>query len=190
MLYDEMQEDVKRWTAATFADHELTVLSRPTEEFPHAPEVCRCAKPGTGVYSFVVSASPGVICVWGDIGEWVIRHSGGAGWAWLRGAVDSPSYLAQKIRAGEKDQFISAEARQLLREWEDDPENSPYSRQTLEQALSDFEFWDGSEYVWHQVWSDLGEEEPHCCRYPTSGVLWLIEAFKTLLRLYPQVTGV
>ena len=66
------------------AEHVLCVLRK---------DEWRCAKPGTGIYSFVVLLRPGVVAMWGDLGEYVLRHSGEDSLVWLRRAVTDPGYL-------------------------------------------------------------------------------------------------
>jgi hypothetical protein len=56
----------------------------------------RCGRPGDSMYSFRVIALPGVVIIYGDLGERIYRHAGHNSLEWLRGAVQSPEYLLGK----------------------------------------------------------------------------------------------
>ncbi len=102
---------IERLAAESFKDHVLTKRDDGT---------WRCAKPGTGIYSFNVFAAPGVVFVWGDIGEFAFRHSDANGLAWWLYA-GSRDYFLEKLRAcddGAKKEFMFGDAMAHLLECE------------------------------------------------------------------------
>lgn len=56
----------------------------------------RCAKPGTGTYSFNVDLRPGWLFIHGDIGFMVFTRERDM-LPWVRGAIDDPHYMAGKV---------------------------------------------------------------------------------------------
>lgn len=113
--FKEVEATIKRLAAESFKDHVLKDVG---------PGEFYLGKPGTSCYSFRLLFRPGMVCVWGDLGEWVLRHADRNSVGWFRGATDSPDYLLSKVQAGEKEEFYPADALAHLREYaeaEEDP---------------------------------------------------------------------
>lgn len=178
--FADVRKDIATFAARDFADHALTV---------EGPNEWRCGKAGTVIMSFRILCRPGMVVVWGDLGEWVLRPSGRGTVAWLRGAVDSPDYLLSKIAAGKKERFYVAEAEKLLA----DPETAEYwgegvvakVRESLESRWGD----EMTRDEWYQAWSDAGADEPPGADYPCEAALWLVEMLRKFVALEEEVPG-
>src|SRR6267378_1809817 len=86
---EKTRKDVARWAVDAFNYHSLTQVSE---------ERWRVQTPGTWSSGFFVILAPGVIIVYGDIGEGIFCHSDHDSLAWLRRAVQSPDYLLSKLK--------------------------------------------------------------------------------------------
>jgi hypothetical protein len=80
---------------SAFERHELAEVG---------PQEWHCGRPKSGTYCFRVILRPGMVVIYGDVGEGIFR-GGEAGdtLAWLRDAVDSPSYLLGKLRPAQRE---------------------------------------------------------------------------------------
>ena len=86
----ETRASIAEMAKESFARHELTVK---------ADREWLCKRPGEWAYSFFVIARPGVLIVYGDLGEYVLRMHNEDPITWLDGAVGSPAYLFGKVAA-------------------------------------------------------------------------------------------
>lgn len=194
-LYEDVKKDVIKYAVEDFADHQIVIIGAPTKEYPDNPTIIKCSKPGTVIHSFTVVLASRVICVWGDIGDWIIYHNNTDPFKWVSGAIDSPSYLIGKIVAGEKEEFYPDEAIELLNRWlsDDCPAGEcPYERETVESVYNQIETppYELSEEKWVSAWIDEGDDDPPNCNYPTEGAMLLVEALKCLVRLIPKLDNV
>lgn len=116
---------LRRSAEFDFAKHVLT---------ERGPGEWHCAAPGTGIGSFNIIVRPGVVLIWGDIGEGVYR-GGEAGdmLGWLRGAVRSPDYLTEKLRT-KKREFYPGDALAYARERAAEEGESAKWREVLADA--------------------------------------------------------
>ena len=78
---------------------------------------------GSSNYAFSIFFAPGMVAVWGDLGEFVIRHFDGDSLGWLLRATkdgEYPDYLLGKIQAlhGDQEELHYAEAMAHLAELE------------------------------------------------------------------------
>lgn len=93
-----------------FADHELT----PSKETPGA---WRCGVAGSSLYWFSVLVSPGYAFIFGDIGDFVLRHSDPSGLHWLLTAGSRDYVLGKVSASGEpKREFMLGDALDTLDE--------------------------------------------------------------------------
>lgn len=185
-LYSIDRADIERFAVESFANHRIEQWCGPNDSNPKTPHVFRCSSPGTNSYSFTVVLSPGTICVWGDLGEWILRHSDHDSYSWLTGAVNSPQYMISKIRAGEGNVFNPDEAIRMLNSWKEDEKSCPYPDWVMREVCNYLEDMDGmSEDIWHLAWREAGADEVNPCLFPSCGALWLIQAMKCFIRLYP-----
>lgn len=172
--FADVQKDIARFAAEAFVDHVLTV---------EGPNEWRCGKAGTVIMSFRILCRTGMVAVWGDLGEWVLRHGDKDSVRWLRGAVRSPDYLLEKVKAGEKERFYVADAEKLLA----DPETDEYwgegvvakVRESLESRWGD----EMTRDEWYEAWSDAGADEPPGADYPREAALWLVEMLRKFVEL-------
>lgn len=172
--FADVQKDIARHAAGEFADHVLTV---------EGPSEWRCGKPGTGIMAFRVLCRPGMVAIWGDLGEWVLRVSDRNPVPWIRGAVRSPDYLLEKVQAGEKLCFYPSDALALL----DDPDTAEtWGADIVERVREELGSMWGEESTrdeWYMAWSSAGADEPPDCDYPSRGALWLVEMLRKFVDL-------
>lgn len=172
--FADVQKDIARFAAEGFVDHVLTV---------EGPSEWRCGKPGTGIMAFRVLCRPGMIAVWGDLGEWVLRVSDRNPVPWIRGAVRSPGYLLEKVKAGERKRFYPADAMALL----DDPDTAEsYGADVVEKVREELGSMWGDEATaaeWYMAWSNAGADEPPDCEDMCEAALWLVEMLRKFVDL-------
>lgn len=172
--FADVQKGIAQHAAEEFADHVLTV---------EGPSEWRCGKPGTGIMAFRVLCRPGMVAIWGDLGEWVLRVSDRNPVPWIRGAVRSPDYLLSKVKAGERLSFYPADARALL----DDPETAAsWGAEVVEKVREELGSTWGDEATqeeWYVAWSNAGADETPDCEYPTIHALWLVEMLRKFVDL-------
>lgn len=146
----------------------------------------RCGRPKSGFYSFHVIVRPGMVCIYGDIGEGIFRGGEPSDMlGWLRGAVESLDYLASKLQPQRKEFYPGdafAFAREMLADNEarDDERYAKQWRTIIEEAedlqedgMLDGRAWGGLVYE-HAPGSDAFDVGTDYA----SDTLWLIEALR------------
>lgn len=88
---DRYAKMIDEMAVKAFAEHEIEVKLE-QGLYRHY----RCAKPGTGIYHFHVVTFPGRILVCGDIGDMCWERVPDM-FTWAPGALDSISYLEEKV---------------------------------------------------------------------------------------------
>ncbi|HWQ10117.1 MAG TPA: hypothetical protein VN436_13445 [Holophaga sp.] len=170
--YAQAQKVITELAARDFTKHVLTV---------EGPGEWRCGEPDTVIMSFRILCRPGMVVVWGDLGEWVLRHSDRDSLGWLRGAVRSPDYVLQKVKAGERLRFYAADAMASL----DDPETiESWGADVVEkirEALPVVE--DLTQERWLDACYNAPLDDPPREEYPTESALWLIELLRKFVAL-------
>ena len=172
--FADVQKDIARFASEAFANHALTV---------EGPNEWRCGAPGTGIMAFRVLCRPGMVAVWGDLGEWILRVSDKEPLHWLPGAVRSPDYLLSKVQAGKKLRFYPANASALL----DDPETAEsWGEDVVTEVREELGSTWGDEATrdeWYRAWSNAGADEAPDGDYPCEAALWLIEMLRKFVEL-------
>lgn len=170
--YAEVAASIKGMAAEAFVGHALT---------SEGPGEWRFGRPGTVIYSSRVLFRPGTIIVWGDLGEWVLRHGNKDSLGWLRGAVQSPDYLLEKVRAGKRERFYPADAAKLLK----DPETEEsWGAARVARVREELNGWRGGDFTeedWAREWYEAGADEVPNVRYPCESALWLIELLRAFV---------
>lgn len=172
--YAATVECIKRLAAESFTTHELT---------QEGPQEWRCGRKGTSAYSFRILFRPGMIAVWGDLGEWILRHSDRESLAWLRGAVRSPDYMLEKVQAGEKERFYPADALAWLASSE---AVEMYGTDLVSAARKALDFDDGfslTAETWATACFEAGMDDPPRFMYPCERALWLVELLRKFVSL-------
>lgn len=178
----------------------------------------RCGNPnGSSIYEFYLRFEPGAVLVWGDLGEFVLRHSDGGGrrafdgdsksLLWFCTASD-PSYLLGKVRAcdGGKKLFCYGDAMKWLAEQETEANNDrdeegnltesaqkmlddvKHVREELEDAEHEYA---GEQWrVWVEAWNDRGDWDPPTCLAWEPGLVWLWEARQCFVQKLGTFLGV
>jgi hypothetical protein len=161
----------------------------------------RCGnKDGSSIYEFRVRFDVGMVVVWGDLGEFVLRHSDDKSLAWFV-TVGARDYLLGKVRAcdGGKKRFCYGDAiahlDQMVTEAEndrdEDGELTPTAKATMldvehvraEMAGVEHDNSDEQYRAWCEAWDDLGDWDPPSCAAWEPHMLWLWEMrekFRTL----------
>lgn len=188
----------------SFANHRL---SRGSVEGMYT-----CRNPDSIFYSFAAWFGPGVVLIWGDVGEFVLRGGDGPSsddsLKWFL-SIDSVDYLGKKLKAleGVKRRFCLGDALAVLDDMEREAGNelgpdSVVTEDGVEREVSDaLRLRDDVAHVrtemrdvendsaevqearWHQAWNERDDWDPPQCRGWTTDVMWLHECQKTMRRL-------
>lgn len=161
------QDEISNLAASAFAGHFLE--SRGENEW-------RCSKPGTGIYAFNVIVRPGLVVFFGDVGDWILRHSDQDSLGWLRGAVKSPDYLLEKVK-NSKEHFYAADALAWLKEQEEPV--------LLEQLNTQHIHGELSPHSWGEALIEAGFDSD-CCSIGVDHapqMFWLVESLKKFVSL-------
>lgn len=176
--YAEVRKDIATFAARDFAQHVLAV---------EGPNEWRCGKAGTVISSFRILCRPGMVAVWGDMGEWILRHSDKDSLGWLRGAVRSPGYLLSKVKAGEHLRFYAADAMASL----DDPETvESWGADVIEKIREALPVIDElTQEKWLDACYSAPLDDPPIEEYPTESAIWLVELLRKFVALEAEVPG-
>lgn len=167
-----------------------------------------CRSSSSGNYWFGLYAAPGMIVLWGDIGECVLRHSDHDSLGWLAGAagrVAYPDYCLGKIAAldGAKREFFPGDARsyikERLRETVDevgDVDERDRQRWTavalaFRGALDAHDgTWSEQEArtAWYHACCENRVDDPPTCDGWSSSALWAWHALVNFVRLHQAPT--
>ena len=139
-----------------------------------------CKKPGSSSYWFGVSLGPGLVCLWGDTDELLLRPHEHHTYGWATD-IRPESYdyvLSKSCPNQELKRFDPDDARAWLKELEDrakeyleDGEEAGAAAElTYVKAVRDD--WDGeTEHSWHAAQYENGCDESISCRSFTRGTL-------------------
>lgn len=110
--YRGYQEDIAETARQEFCHHVLV---------PEGTGRWLCRRPGTGIFSFRVVASPGTVIIHGDIGDNIAVCYDRDPIPWLRGAAKSeyPDYFLSKLRF-RREVFFMGDALEYLAELDQD----------------------------------------------------------------------
>jgi len=173
--YAETKSTVERLAADAFARHVLT---------QEGPGEWRCGREGTVIHSSRVLLRPGMVAVWGDLGEWILRHGDRDSLGWLRGAVKSPDYLLEKVRAGKRSEFYPDDALAWLRS---DEAVEAYGKDRVakaREALEDFDSGPFSQDRWFDAcYGAACMDDPPRFEYPCASALWLVALLRKFVAL-------
>lgn len=174
----------------TFAVTQKTIAELAAKDYaehivePQGLGEWRFRKPGTSIMWSAIIVRPWYVIVYGDVGEWILRHSERDSLAWLRGAVRSRDYLLEKVKAGDTERFYPADAMEELRPTgKEDDAHDDALRAKVKAELDPFMWNDEpTEYEWGRAWAEAGGDDPPRCRYASEGGLWLWETLKAFIR--------
>ena len=172
--YTDTKATVRRLAVELFADHAL--IKEGAREW-------RCGRKGTVVYSARILFRPGMIAVWGDLGEWILRHGDSDSIGWLRGAISSPDYLLSKVQAGEKERFYPDDALAWLRS--EDAVHT-YGRQKIEVARESLDLYEPFSLTieqWLRACYEAEMDDPPRFEKPCESALWLVELLRKFVAL-------
>ena len=180
-----------RATIAELAKKSLAghVISPEQEEGP--VRMWLCHKPGTGMYHYRVVAAPGMLLVYGDIGDHMLQNHDKDLVPWLKDAIKSPDYLISKFVRRPRE-FFPDEATHLLNELIKEAEEYNYD---VEEAV-DFRHkvldnWneendDGHEFG-KAFYEAGGDPELIDRTYDyDSSVYWTVECLKKFVELHNE----
>lgn len=87
----QLLADAEVMAAQAFRDHQVEVrLSNGVYR------VFRCGRPGSSICAFWVATTPGMLFVYGDVGELVVSRTYDM-LAWAKSAIRDPNYFAEKV---------------------------------------------------------------------------------------------
>lgn len=199
----ERARDV-RTTIAELAEKAFAAFELKLDE---VSGVWSCRHPHHGCHSFKLFFQPGLVVMWGDIGEYMWRHSDGdsLGWYLAQGGKggDYPDYFLGKLRAcdsaikefyvGDAFAYIDERLAEEEAETQDDIEGTDVNlagavsrwsalrtkfREYLDEQLN------AEETCWYLAWTDAGFDDPPSCMGWTGSALWAWHAARTFARLH------
>lgn len=146
----------------------------------------RCHEPGRRRHSFCLLTRPGVIVMWGDIGEyvWRVPSSDALGWCLAQGRAegDHPDYFLSKLSAarGPTKTFYSGDALSYAEERiADGDERWKEVRSAFVTLRKEYP----EETSWAMACRAQGIADPPSCAGWTSTALWSWYAIRTFARL-------
>lgn len=137
-----------------------------------------CGKPNSGSYHFRVISAPGAIILYGDVGDKIIMAAERDMIPWLKGAVNSPSYLISKISGhnDNKNVFLVGEAEKFL---EEEPEIKAKLEDELHYGLLD----DGHHFCREAFEAGADPESFSSLWDYDSDIYWTVECLKKFVEL-------
>lgn len=189
----EGREAIARMAQESFAAH--VIEARDTNRW-------RCAKPGTSTYSFNVILVPGLVVVYGDVGDAMLRTSyrdAAEIVAWLKGG--HWDYLCGKLMFKEAfREFYPDDAVDWVRDYvkscDEQGWGSEKSKRQWKRFLTDVERYrehgDLNEYEWHGLVNEMGlDVDAHGVGTGlSSGAFWTVECLHKFVELYEQSSRV
>lgn len=178
------RETVKEIAAKSLASHVLT-----PEQESGPVRMWLCHRPGSGAYHYRVVAAPGMLTIYGDIGDQIIQNYDRDMVEWLLKAMDSPEYVMDKFTFKEKT-FFPQEARSLLDEMVaescdevDRQENEEFRNRVLDEWDSEFDD-NGHEFAkaFYEAGGDM--EMLSITVDHSSGMYWTIACLEKFVELY------
>lgn len=190
--------------STSMADHVLTKTRETTWSI---------GRPGSSVRRVYFHFDNGVVCVWGDHGEFVLRCSDRDSFAWLvRGSNTDGycDYVLGKVCASDdaRREFMLDDARAFLDHWKaetealastdpdapDDDETIAARNKILEQIEGVSESLDAvlDEYpeiqsrAWLEALYDINYDDPPACDGWSAAMLWLWQSIIVFVRLWHQ----
>jgi hypothetical protein len=180
---EEHAQLINELASKSLADHVLT----------HVDGRWTCARADrSSMYSFNLRFEPGMVVIWGDLGEFVLRHSDSDSIAWFVTA-GSRDYVLGKVVAcdGSKRRFCYGDAiahlDQMVKEAEndrdEDGELTDVAKATIvdvehvrgEMAGVEHDCSDEQHRVWCDAWGEVGDWDPPQCATWEPGLCWLWE---------------
>lgn len=164
--------DIKARADKDFAAHRLTV-----EQGDGPARMFRCARPGTGIYSFRVVFGPGFVVVTGDIGDRILNCSDRDTLAWARGSRLDLDYVCGKMTEKPRE-FIGGMA-------------DEYLEQLAAEGYADLAarvrgLWrdDDSADAWLSACYEANVDDPPPCTDHEFESQWIAHALRRFCELY------
>ncbi len=177
----ECKATIAMLAAESFKDHVL-------ESEGEGRWVCR--NPKTWAHGFRLIAGPGVIVVVGDSTDAILRPSDKDAVGWLRGAVDSPDYVLEKLSGDIREAyeaFYVGDAKLIVDELREQYKGAKgdvvEELDEMAEGLADgWEHQELSLAMYESHISDGWEHVSAACGFSPSA-FWLVEELKTFVRL-------
>jgi hypothetical protein len=175
---DKCAENVRRLAVDSFANHQV-INERDGEWL--------CRKPGRSEYWFKVIARPGVLIVFGDIGDWILWMSDKDPIRWAAAAARSPGYFFEKLHAAPldgRDEFYPADLRAWLRDRLAGCREDSAGAEHCQRALDELDEREShNDYLTRnmamEVMSECGFDDVyHLGVAPSARSYWLLEAMR------------
>jgi hypothetical protein len=137
-----------------FKDH---IIIPEQENGPIRMWLCQNKNKSNDLHFRVVSG-PGLLAVYGDIGQGMLRIYGSDTVSWIRGAKNSIDYVIEKMVNVQK-VFMPGEALALINDADADDEEEQKFLNTVNKEWSEYIREDyGSEFAFIEAWSNAGGE--------------------------------
>jgi len=171
------REQIRGFADKSFADHQLTKVSDGT-----IPQMFRCGKPGTGMYSFTVTFIPGNVIVTGDLSGLILCCYDKDSLSWLMKAHNDLDYMLGKAENKERE-FVEYEAEQCVQEWI----KEGYLTEEKAAEIRDYKHQDDAldpGVNWLRACCDADIDDPPHCDDWSSQMLWQAYALQKFVELY------
>lgn len=168
-----------------FAEHRLT-----PEQTEGPVRMWHCGRKGTGMYSYRIVAGPGMLLVYGDVGDYMLQAHDRDLIPWLLGAIKSEDYVIGKM-VHKHEVFLEDEASNLLDRLieeacddEDREEMEKLAKYVRDNWNKDYD--DGHEFA--KTFYEGGGEPSLICHTMDheSSVYWTMECLKKFVELYNE----
>lgn len=164
-----------------FKDHKLTIIEMYHPETKRGEY--RWGKPNSRNYEIYLIFRPNTIIMYGDIGTYVFKQDG-INLAWLRGSINSPSYLLSKLTNEHNQKYDSKQTKQHVAERIEEYCET-YEEQT--KLISEFEEinWDLEDEVIEFLQEFLQLDDPYdnlVYNWNAAGGEWLWAALTTFIQ--------
>ena len=174
-----MTRDIEEMAGKAFAEHQITRRFE-SELVRHY----RCQKPGTWIYGFDVTFTPGWVFIHGDIGHLALSREADM-LPWLRRLFECDRidfrYAAQKApQCITTREWTEEAAHRAIDNWADGRELSADDRQEMHTLLADGE-WDAAVQLMYEHDSGPLEIDP---RDWTPGFLWCLYGLRWFVRAH------
>lgn len=187
-----MKEETKRERRASILEHGKKSFAEHTLELRSGEKdkvrMWCVSKPGTWMYGFYVIAAPGMLLVYGDVGDHMLRINDADPIPWLQRAAGSTDYVLSKIIKPQKC-LVTGEARHFIFEIErGDPDNGVEPDPETAQAIrADWQHEDSGDDFARAVYEhDTGDllEGAACCSDYNSDALWTVACLRRFIELF------
>jgi hypothetical protein len=150
-----------------------------------------CGEKGTGVYSYRVVSAPGMLLVYGDVGDYMLQAYDKDLIPWLQGAIKSEDYVIGKMIHKHKI-FLEDEAELMLQSLVDDAyddEDREIQRKIVSYVRDNWNKEYDSVHEFAKAFYEGGGDAEliDCVMDYESSAYWTFECLKKFVELYNEL---